>query len=71
VLADLGRIEDPLRPGDTLLLSTDGLHGLVADEEIGELASAPDLDSVCGSLVAAARQRGGPDNITVVVARFG
>lgn len=55
--------------GDTLILCTDGLWGLVTDQEIlravhGQLAAAS-----CRSLVAMALQRGGPDNITVQVLR--
>jgi serine/threonine protein phosphatase PrpC len=70
VEADVVQVEEPPRTGDTLLLTTDGLHGLLSDEEIGTVASDPDLDAVCGRLVALARQRGGPDNITVVAARL-
>ena len=68
---DVERIGEALRDGDTLLLTTDGLHGLVSDEELGAAGSDPDLDAVCGRLVALARQRGGPDNITVIAARVG
>jgi PPM family protein phosphatase len=68
---DAARIAEPLRAGDTLLLTTDGLHGVVSDEELGAAGSDPDLDAVCGRLVALALQRGGPDNITVVAARLG
>ena len=71
VQADVTALAEPLRAGDTLLLTTDGLHGLVSDEELGAAASDPDLDAICARLVALARQRGGPDNITVVVARIG
>ena len=70
VQADVTALAEPLRAGDTLLLTTDGLHGLVSDEELGAAASDPDLDAVCGRLVALARQRGGPDNITVIAARL-
>jgi protein phosphatase len=65
------RLEDPLRPGDTLLLCSDGLHGQVSEDEIGRLASHESLDRVCRDLIALANQRGGPDNITVAVARPG
>jgi protein phosphatase len=71
VEADVARVEGPLSAGETLLLTTDGLHGLMADEEIGQLASNPDLEEACRGLVRLARERGGPDNITVVAARLG
>jgi serine/threonine protein phosphatase PrpC len=61
----------PLHRDDTLVICSDGLSGQVKREEIPEILKAgPDLDSVCSSLITLANERGGPDNITVVVARF-
>jgi protein phosphatase len=61
----------PLRRGDLLVMCSDGLSGLVKRDEIGEvagrIASLPDL---CSALIDLANSRGGPDNITVVAARF-
>ena len=60
-----------LRRGDVVLVSSDGLHGPVTDEEILQiLQEEPDLKKACDRLVARALEREGPDNITVVVARF-
>ena len=60
-----------LRRGDTLILCTDGLSGLVRKEEIAEVvASQPDLVEVCRDLIDRANENGGPDNITVIAARF-
>jgi protein phosphatase len=59
-----------LRPGDTLLVCSDGLHGVVSDEELKDTASAPDLEQACRDAITLANRRGGPDNITVVVARL-
>ena len=60
-----------VRRGDVLVLCSDGLSGQVKKEEIGEIVSkTPDLRAVCDKLIALANERGGPDNITVVVARF-
>jgi protein phosphatase len=59
-----------LAPGDTLLLSTDGLHGLASDAELATHAQGPDLERACRDLVELARSRGGHDNITVVLARM-
>jgi PPM family protein phosphatase len=59
-----------LRRGDRLLLCSDGLTGLVGDGEIAavvERASTP--AAACDELVALANDRGGPDNITVVLGR--
>ena len=58
-----------LAPGDTLLMSTDGLHGLVTDDELASHADGADLDRACKDLIDLARSRGGPDNITVILAR--
>lgn len=60
-----------LHRGDTLVLCSDGLSGQVKREEIGQLMNEePDLDRLCTRLITLANERGGPDNITVIVARF-
>src|SRR5688572_8141069 len=57
-----------LEPGDTLLLCTDGLTDLVWDEEIQQtIRTKRDLKSAAETLVSLANQRGGHDNITVVL----
>jgi len=68
---DYGRVDTPLADGDTLLLCTDGLHGLVEDAELAKLASNERLDDACRDLIELARSRGGYDNITVILARLG
>lgn len=61
----------PLSRGDTLVICSDGLSGQVKREEIAELLqSESDLDTLCDRLITIANERGGPDNITVVAARF-
>jgi len=70
VEVDVEAFPQALRPGDTLLLCSDGLHGLVNDEELAETGSGPDLERSCRELIALARERGGPDNITVLLARL-
>jgi protein phosphatase len=60
-----------LRDGDTLLLCSDGLSGKLRNEDIRQIVSdAGDLGAACSALVAEANNRGGEDNITVVLARF-
>lgn len=62
---------EDLRHGDVLVLCSDGLSGNVQAREIAEVVSSHDSPAdVCTALVALANERGGPDNITVVVARF-
>jgi protein phosphatase len=58
-----------LRPGDTVLVCSDGLHGVVADEELEAAANTADMEQACRDAIALANRRGGPDNITLVVAR--
>ncbi len=58
-------------PGDLFILCSDGLTGLVHDEEIAEAANAgTDLDAICAQLVDLANERGGEDNITIVLVRY-
>lgn len=60
-----------LRRGDVLLLCSDGLSGQVRAPELSEaVEAASDLSALCRELVARANATGGPDNITVVAARF-
>ncbi|MEO6878984.1 MAG: Stp1/IreP family PP2C-type Ser/Thr phosphatase [Gemmatimonadaceae bacterium] len=60
-----------VRSGDTLVLCSDGLSGQVSKDEIASIVeSEPDLTSACKALIDRANAAGGPDNITVVVARF-
>jgi serine/threonine protein phosphatase PrpC len=64
-----GRIR--LRRGDILLLCSDGLSGKLRSEDIQNiLAGNPDLAKACDELIAEANNRGGEDNITVILARF-
>ncbi len=55
-------------PGDLILLSSDGLHGPVSEEKLLEILLRPiTLDERAHYLIEAARDAGGPDNITVVL----
>jgi protein phosphatase len=57
-----------IQKGDRILLCTDGLHGEVTDSEIlSALLAGGDLNRICKQLVKMANDRGGHDNITVVV----
>src|SRR5947199_3485408 len=60
-----------VRKGDVLVLCSDGLSGQVKKQEIAEIDTRErDLQAACDRLIALANDRGGPDNITVVIARF-
>jgi protein phosphatase len=58
----------PLEVGDTFLLCSDGLSGQVKDEEIGPILAALSPSEAVRLLVDMANLRGGPDNITALVA---
>ena len=60
-----------LRRGDMLVLCSDGLSGQVRTEEIARIVTEEeDLTTACKRLIDLANDNGGPDNITVIVARF-
>jgi protein phosphatase len=60
-----------VRRGDTLVLCSDGLSGQVTKDEIAAVVSEEtDLTVACRRLIDRANENGGPDNITVIVARF-
>ncbi len=57
--------------GDVYLLCSDGLSGLVTDEQIHEIITrAPSLDHACHDLIERANFFGGTDNITAVLVRI-
>ncbi len=69
VKVDLSR--QKLRRGDLLILCSDGLSGVVKREEFPQVAAEnADLPTLCSALIDLANERGGPDNVTVVAARF-
>lgn len=61
-----------LRQGDLVLLCSDGLSGKLRSEDIQQIVlnSGGDLSKACDALIDEANNRGGEDNITVVLARF-
>jgi protein phosphatase len=58
---------ETLRPGDRLLLCSDGLTRHVPDADIASTVHRLDLDRAASALVDLAKSRGGEDNITVVL----
>lgn len=60
-----------LNQDDAVVVCSDGLTGQVRKTEIAAVVTAePDLARACETLITLANERGGPDNITVVLARF-
>jgi serine/threonine protein phosphatase PrpC len=71
VAADIA--EKTLQERDVYLLCSDGLNDVVSDAEIHQVVAQhiDDLNAAARRLVAMANERGGPDNISVILARTG
>jgi len=68
VVVDLHRVD--LQPGDQVLLCSDGLSGVLRDAEIAEVMHRESPARAVRALVDLANSRGGPDNVTVQIARI-
>jgi serine/threonine protein phosphatase PrpC len=64
---DVDELNLDLRPGDRVLLCSDGLTEMVRNEKIGKILADGSPDEVVWKLVETANDAGGVDNITVVV----
>ena len=64
-------LSEKLHVGDTYLLCSDGLTGMVKDDQMQHiLMTERDLDRAVERLITAANEEGGVDNISVVLARL-
>jgi serine/threonine protein phosphatase PrpC len=64
-------VSDEPRPGDGYLLCSDGLSGMLADQDILDIMSSTrDAGEICRKLVEEANDQGGEDNITALVILF-
>lgn len=68
-------LEHDMEAGDVFLLSSDGLHGVIGDDRIRSiLGSISDEDlslrDAAERLIAAAKEKGAPDNISVVLVSY-
>ncbi len=68
---EVDALTEDLREGDRLLLCTDGLNAMIADEDIAARLAGGTPDEAVWSLIEAANAAGGVDNITVVVVDAG
>lgn len=57
----------PLKPGDLFILCTDGLTNMVEDDEILSVVKNNDAKEACQQLIDLANERGGDDNVTVIL----
>ena len=69
VVVDVSRIEP--KEGDIFLLCSDGLSGMVTDQQMQEvLGRTAELEKACSQLIDLANAAGGNDNVTCVLARY-
>ena len=68
-VVEVDLFEGEISPGDTLLLCSDGLTGRVSDQEIATIVKEHLPNEAARLLVAQANERGGNDNITVLIVR--
>jgi protein phosphatase len=62
--------DDP-QPNDVYVLCSDGLSGMIPDDEIRKIvSSSPDIREACKQLIARANESGGEDNITAVLIKI-
>jgi protein phosphatase len=63
--------EEQLEDGDLLLLTSDGVHGVLDDSQIRSiLTEGPGVEDGARRLIAAALERGGPDNTSCILFRY-
>src|SRR5690606_32247437 len=67
VVVDCSICEDGPARGDFYLLCSDGLYNLVTNEEILNAVLEKDVEEALQSLIDLANQRGGTDNITIII----
>jgi PPM family protein phosphatase len=68
VVPDASEVET--KPGDVFLLCSDGLTGMVPEEEILRIVTQTDsLEDACQNLIDAANERGGLDNVTAILVK--
>ncbi len=69
LIVSIDSLTMPIQAGDVLLQCSDGIHGLLPEDELrGLLASEMHPDAACRALVHRARERGGDDNLSVQIA---
>ena len=61
---EIDRVEGEVQPGDIFLLCSDGLHGVVGEEAIGDRFARAAPDQALDELIDLTLEKGAPDNVT-------
>jgi serine/threonine protein phosphatase PrpC len=69
LIANIDQIRLRILEHDLLLVCSDGIHGLLDDDEIVALCQDASADGACRGLIESANRRGSPDNVSAAVAR--
>jgi serine/threonine protein phosphatase PrpC len=64
---ELEAVTDDMHAGDIFLLCSDGLYGVVSEDEIAHILNTLHIDEAGAALVAKCLDNGAPDNVTVVL----
>ena len=68
---DVHIVEEALLDGDLLILTTDGVHGVLDDDQLRQAAQHDEsLEAIAQQVLATALARGSRDNCTVIAARY-
>ena len=69
---DFPILEVPLQDQDVIVLCSDGLHGLIGNDDLLRVTAEKhnDLNALCSTLIRLANEQGGRDNITVVALKY-
>jgi len=60
----------PLEDGDRILLTTDGVHGVIEEDRLAALVSHPDFEHIVPGIIQAAHDQGAPDNASCILVRY-
>ena len=69
LVANIDQIRLRLVEHDMLLVCSDGIHGLLEDDEIASLCLGASAEEACGALIESANRQGSPDNVSAAIAR--
>ena len=69
LIANIDQIRLRIIEQDLLLVCSDGIHGLLDDDEIAGLCLGASADEACQALIESANRRGSPDNVSAAAAR--